>query len=143
MRVPPLVCLCFFPEVFLSSRVTGACPVTTDLIMRVDVRTTTTLPFQGFQRYCTRIKRVPGYPSTRLGEYEVLLISVTGISKSDNTPDRVTPWQKGNTSIENRREVAKENGPGRTCDRGKTRRRKNRQASRNTSTRYVLQKNIK
>ena len=28
--------------VFLSSRVTGACPVTTDLIMRVNVRTTTT-----------------------------------------------------------------------------------------------------
>ena len=27
--------------VFLSSRVTGACPVTTDLIMRVNVRTTT------------------------------------------------------------------------------------------------------
>ena len=32
----------FFPRVFLSSRVTGACPVTTDLIMRVNVRTTTT-----------------------------------------------------------------------------------------------------
>ena len=31
----------FFPGVFLSSRVTGACPVTTDLIMRVNVRTTT------------------------------------------------------------------------------------------------------
>ena len=28
-------------KVFLSSRVTGACPVTTDLIMRVNVRTTT------------------------------------------------------------------------------------------------------
>ena len=40
MRVPPLVCV--FPGVFLSSRVTGACPVTTDLIMRVNVRTTTT-----------------------------------------------------------------------------------------------------
>ena len=34
--------LCLFPGVFLSSRVTGACPVTTDLIMRFDVRTTTT-----------------------------------------------------------------------------------------------------
>ena len=35
--------VCFFPMgVFLSSRVTGACPVTTDLIMRVNVRTTTT-----------------------------------------------------------------------------------------------------
>ena len=31
--------LCFFPGVFLSSRVTGACPVTTDLILRVNVRT--------------------------------------------------------------------------------------------------------
>ena len=31
-----------FPGVFLSSRVTGACSVTTDLIMRVNVRTTTT-----------------------------------------------------------------------------------------------------
>ena len=30
----------FFPGVFLSSRVTGACPVTTDLIMRVNLRTT-------------------------------------------------------------------------------------------------------
>ena len=32
----------FFSRVLLSSRVTGACPVTTDLIMRVIVRTTTT-----------------------------------------------------------------------------------------------------
>ena len=32
----------FFPGVFLSSRVTGACPVTTDFIMRVNVRTTIT-----------------------------------------------------------------------------------------------------
>ena len=31
----------FFPGVFLSSRVTGACPVTTDLIMRVNMRATT------------------------------------------------------------------------------------------------------
>ena len=31
-----------FPGVFLSSGVTGACPVTTDLTMRVNVRTTTT-----------------------------------------------------------------------------------------------------
>ena len=31
-----------FPGVFLSSRVTGARPVTTDLIIRVNVRTTTT-----------------------------------------------------------------------------------------------------
>ena len=34
--------LCFFPGVFLSSRVTEACHVTTNLIMRVNVRTTTT-----------------------------------------------------------------------------------------------------
>ena len=33
----------FSPGVLLSSSVTGACPVTTDLIMRVDVRTTTTV----------------------------------------------------------------------------------------------------
>ena len=32
----------FFPGVFLSSRATGACPVTMDMIMRVNVRTTTT-----------------------------------------------------------------------------------------------------
>ena len=42
MRVPLLVCLCFFPGVFLHSRVTGACPLTTDLIMGVNVITTTT-----------------------------------------------------------------------------------------------------
>ena len=34
--------VCFFPGEFLSSRLTGACPVTTDLILRVNVRTTTT-----------------------------------------------------------------------------------------------------
>ena len=37
----------FFPGVFLSSRLTGACPVTTDLIMRVNVRTTTTTTIPG------------------------------------------------------------------------------------------------
>ena len=36
----------FFPGVCLSSRVTGACPVTTDLIVRVNVRTTTTTTHQ-------------------------------------------------------------------------------------------------
>ena len=35
-----LGCL-FSPGLFLSSRVTGACPVTTTLIMRVNVRTAT------------------------------------------------------------------------------------------------------
>ena len=34
--------LYFFVGVFFHSRMTGACPLTTDLIMRVDVRTTTT-----------------------------------------------------------------------------------------------------
>ena len=43
MGVPPLLIslFIFFPGVFLSSRVTGACPVTTDLVVRVKVRTTT------------------------------------------------------------------------------------------------------
>ena len=42
MRVPLLVLFVFFfPGVFLHLGVTGACPVTTDLIMRVNVRTTT------------------------------------------------------------------------------------------------------
>ena len=45
MRVPPWV-VCVVPGVFLSSRVNGACPVTTDLIMRVDVRTTPTTTTQ-------------------------------------------------------------------------------------------------
>ena len=31
--------LCFFPGVILHSRVTGACPVTTDFFMRANVRT--------------------------------------------------------------------------------------------------------
>ena len=35
-------CLCVFPGVFISSRVTGACPVATDLTIRLNVRTTTT-----------------------------------------------------------------------------------------------------
>ena len=35
-------CLYLLFRVFLSSGVTGACPVTTDLILRVNVRTTTT-----------------------------------------------------------------------------------------------------
>ena len=42
IRVPFLVCLGFFPKVFLHSRVTGACPVTMDSIMRVNVTTTAT-----------------------------------------------------------------------------------------------------
>ena len=40
----------FSPGVFLSSRVTEACPVSTDLIMRFNVRTTTTT-------ICTQLAR--------------------------------------------------------------------------------------
>ena len=40
--------VCVFPwGVFLSSRVTGVYPVTTDLIMRVNVRTATTTTLTG------------------------------------------------------------------------------------------------
>ena len=47
IRVYHLGLLVFFPGVFLSSRVTGACPVTTDLIiMRVNARPTTTTTVQ-------------------------------------------------------------------------------------------------
>ena len=41
MRVPLLVCLCFSLG-YSSTPVTGACPVTTDLIMRANVITTKT-----------------------------------------------------------------------------------------------------
>ena len=47
--------VCFSPGVFLSSRATGACPVTTDLIMRVNVRTTTTTTTY-YLRACTRVR---------------------------------------------------------------------------------------
>ena len=40
--VPRLVCSCCFPVVGFSSRVTEACPVTTDFILRGNERTTTT-----------------------------------------------------------------------------------------------------
>ena len=40
----------FFPGVFFSSRVTGACPVNTDLMMQVNVRTTTTATIYGCQK---------------------------------------------------------------------------------------------
>ena len=45
----------FFPGVFLSSRVTGACPVTTDLIMRVNVRTTTNNNNVAREAFATRL----------------------------------------------------------------------------------------
>ena len=42
MRVPHLISFVFVPwGIPQRSSVTGACPVTTDLIMRVNVRTTT------------------------------------------------------------------------------------------------------
>ena len=41
LHLVPTISLRFFPRVFLSSRVTGPCPMTTHLIMRVCVRTTT------------------------------------------------------------------------------------------------------
>ena len=52
-----LVCLCFFSGVFLSSRVTGACPVTEHLIVRVNVRTTTTNEYSSMRRGGTRKDR--------------------------------------------------------------------------------------
>ena len=50
----------FFPGVFLSSRVTRACPVTTDLIMRVNVRTTTTTTNFNFYGVLGHMLLVPG-----------------------------------------------------------------------------------
>ena len=48
--------LVLFPGVFFHSRVTGACPVTTDLIIRVNVRTTKTktawTPEDWYTLYC-------------------------------------------------------------------------------------------
>ena len=46
-------CWVFSPGVFLSSRVTGACPVTTDLIMRANVRTTTTTKYHSWRNDCS------------------------------------------------------------------------------------------
>ena len=51
------VCV-FFPGVFLGSRVTGACPVTTDLIMRVNVRATTTTTTTTTKQYTVKIKGI-------------------------------------------------------------------------------------
>ena len=71
MRVPLLVCLCFFPGVFLSSRVTGACPVTTDVIIRVGVRVNVQqqpcVPTRRVkqQQYCT----VPNYLTGIIADY--------------------------------------------------------------------------
>ena len=61
-------CVCFFPGVFLSSRVTGACPVTTDLIMRVNVRTTTTTTTTIL---CASVIRAIGVSHTAWKKYEI------------------------------------------------------------------------
>ena len=48
----------------------------------------------------TRLNRVPEYPGAQvpvppiLGEYQVLLVSVTGISKPGNTRECPDNWQK-------------------------------------------------
>ena len=60
--VPLMVSLVFFPGVFLHSRVTGAGPVTTDLILRVNVRTTTFCDGQEGVDLYGRPGGVPGYP---------------------------------------------------------------------------------
>ena len=69
MRVSPLVYLCFFSGVFLSSGVTGACPVTTDLVTRVDVRTKTYNPFSPIpkKKYRTHPDSTPRLFWARLG----------------------------------------------------------------------------
>ena len=68
MCVPPLVfCLCYFPGVFLSSRVTGACPVTTALILQVDVRTTKTIH--------ARSHSVGGYDKYSITEYNYIQVN--------------------------------------------------------------------
>ena len=66
----------FFPGVFPNSRVTRACPVTTDLIMRVNVRTTTTTPVARF--YSSKIYESLGcwilssaIPGVIPGKYQV------------------------------------------------------------------------
>ena len=56
------------PAVFFSSRVTGACPVTTDLIIRFNVRTTTTrkqFEFQTLGDRKTQDDTKQGRPETR------------------------------------------------------------------------------
>ena len=54
------VCV-FFPGVFLHSRVTEACPVTTkDLIMRVNVKTTTTTTTTATSTRAKTLVMIPG-----------------------------------------------------------------------------------
>ena len=70
----------FFSKVFLSSRVTGACPVTTDVIMRINVRTatttttttTTTTAVLKFRRYaCCHNQIRQAFTHSAVGQYRV------------------------------------------------------------------------
>ena len=110
MRVPPSVCLCFFPLVFLSSRVTGACPVSTDLIMRDNVRTTTTCRAVFHRRHHrtlagSRSARATmaarSSCATRTGQppSTVMLATSVGHKKPAASGRRCRPWCKreGNT----------------------------------------------
>ena len=54
VRVPRSVCPCCFPVVFLSFRVTEAYTVTTNLILRVNIRTTTTTTTAAAQQYVVK-----------------------------------------------------------------------------------------
>ena len=53
--VPHLEYFIFFPRYF-STKMTGACPVTTDLIVRVHVRTATTIRLEGLTVPLRKIK---------------------------------------------------------------------------------------
>ena len=50
-------CFVFFPGVFFHSRVTGACPVTAELIMRVNVITATNV----YQGMCVGVNRLGSF----------------------------------------------------------------------------------
>ena len=64
--VPPWVFV-FFRREFISSRVTEACSVTTDLIMRVNVRTTTTTT-------CTLVQRAKLHNSTLSSSSSIIIL---------------------------------------------------------------------
>ena len=76
-------CVCVFPGVFLSSRVTGACPVTTDLIMRLNVRTTTTTTTPLYLSNHTYAVVVLNLVRLSLGK---LLVNLLQVVKRTNTP---------------------------------------------------------
>ena len=88
MRVPLLVCLCLYLGVFFHSRVTGACPVATDLTMRVNnVRTTTTTTTtktcwcslsEKLLLYCIRHKTASSSTSKRTSSHKIHVHARTG-----------------------------------------------------------------